>query len=76
LNTKSVDSRGGENAARDMELAPSCSCGSSNVRSMGNTTSRNQDLKKGETWGMKDRGEEVMFRYQCNGCGKMWNEEG
>lgn len=53
-----------------------CSCGSKNVRAFGNITSRNQDLKKGETWGMKDRGDDVVSRYQCNDCGKMWNEEG
>ena len=52
----------------------SCSCGSKNVRNIGNTTSRNQDMRKGETWGMKDRGDDVVTKYQCNDCGKMWQE--
>lgn len=59
-----------------IELTPRCTCGSNNVQAFGNITSRNQDLKKGETWGMKDRGDDVVSRYQCNSCGKMWNEEG
>lgn len=75
-NTKDVDAKEGEEAARLMEDTPACSCGSKNVRAFGTITSRNQDLKKGETWGMKDRGSEVVSRYQCNECGKMWNEEG
>lgn len=76
LNTKSIDPNDGENAVQNMELIPSCSCGSKDVAAMGNITSRNQDLKKGETWGVKDRGGEVVSRYQCNSCGKTWNEEG
>ncbi|KAL3941788.1 MAG: hypothetical protein SGBAC_003904 [Bacillariaceae sp.] len=51
------------------------SCASTNVRSFGNITSRNQDMRKGETWGMKDRGGEVVTKYQCNNCGKTWHEE-
>ena len=54
---------------------PTCSCGSKDVRSFGTVTSRNQDMRKGETWGMKDRGDDVVARYQCNACGKTWNEE-
>lgn len=50
-----------------------CSCGSQKVRSFGNVTSRNQDVRKGEIWGT-DR-DAVVNRYQCNQCGKMWNEE-
>lgn len=57
-----------------LDKVPACSCGSRNVKLFGNLTSRNQDLKKGETWGMKDRGDDVVSRYQCNSCGKMWNE--
>ena len=52
-----------------------CSCGSSNVKSMGMNASRNQDLKKGETWGVKDRGDEVINRLQCQSCGRTWIEE-
>ena len=52
-----------------------CGCGSSDVTNLGSNTSRNQDMRKGETWGMKDRGDDVMTRYQCNKCGKIWNEE-
>ena len=54
---------------------PTCSCGSKDVENFGNVTSRNQDMRKGETWGMKDRGDDVITRYQCNQCGKTWNEE-
>jgi hypothetical protein len=54
---------------------PPCSCGSRDVHSFGNITSRNQDTSKGETWGMKDRGAEIVTRYQCNECGKTWMEE-
>jgi len=76
-NMKSVNPKEDEeNVAKNEELIPSCSCGSRDVSSMGNITSRNQDLKKGETWGVKDRGGEVVSRYQCNSCGKTWNEEG
>ncbi len=66
----------GEKATDMVNDSSTCSCGSINVRSFGNITSRNQDLKKGETWGMKDRGDDVVSRYQCDDCGKMWNEEG
>lgn len=54
---------------------PPCSCGSRDVQSFGNITSRNQDTSKGETWGMKDRGGEIVARYQCSECGKTWMEE-
>ena len=50
-----------------------CKCGSKDVQSFGNITSRNQEVRKGEIWGT-DRGEEVINRYQCNQCGKTWNE--
>lgn len=53
-----------------------CSCGSKNVSSAGNITSRNQDLTKGETWGMKDRSDDIILRYRCNQCGKLWQESG
>lgn len=50
-----------------------CTCGSKDVRSLGNMTSRNQEATKGEIWGT-GRGEEVINRYQCNKCGRTWNE--
>jgi len=50
-----------------------CTCGSKDVSSFGNITSRNQEARKGEIWGT-DRGEEVIHRYQCNQCGRTWNE--
>jgi hypothetical protein len=52
-----------------------CSCGSNSVITHGNVTSRNNDSHKAETWGFKDRSDEVIVRYQCNKCGKTWNEE-
>lgn len=63
-----------QNLLKDQATA-TCSCGSNNVRNFGNITSRNQDIRKGETWGMKDRGNEVVTKYQCNDCGKKWQEE-
>lgn len=54
-------------------LTAVCTCGSKDVRSFGNVTSRNQEVRKGEIWGT-DRGEEVINRFQCNKCGRMWNE--
>ena len=74
--TKAIDANEDDETTKLMGHAPPCTCGSKDVRSFGTITSRNQDLKKGETWGMKDRGSEVVSRYQCSECGKMWNEEG
>lgn len=51
-------------------------CGSHNVIVLGSTSNRNQDLTKGETWGMKDRENEIFTRFQCQSCGRIWNEEG
>ncbi|OEU17643.1 hypothetical protein FRACYDRAFT_184511 [Fragilariopsis cylindrus CCMP1102] len=51
-----------------------CTCGEDkDIRSFGNITSRNADVRKGEIWGT-DR-DEVINRYQCNKCGRTWNEE-
>ena len=52
-----------------------CSCGSTNVEISGNVTSRNNDMMKGEVWGMKNRAEIVVERCHCLACGKTWNEE-
>ncbi len=51
----------------------SCTCGSKDVQNFGNITSRNSEVRKGEIWGT-GRGEEVINRYQCNKCGRTWNE--
>lgn len=50
------------------------SCKSTNIELSGNITSRNNDMMKGEVWGMKDR-EAVVQRCRCLNCGKIWNEE-
>ena len=52
-----------------------CSCGSRNVQTTGNFTSRTSDVQKAETWGFKDRSDEVVVRYLCGKCGRTWNEE-
>jgi hypothetical protein len=52
-----------------------CFCGSNNVSTSGNVTSRGGDMAKGETWGSKDRGDSLVSRYQCESCGRMWTEE-
>jgi hypothetical protein len=37
---------------------------------------KNQDTARAETWGLnKDREGEVITRYQCSACGKVWTEE-
>ena len=65
---------GKANSTTTMSVPP-CTCGSTNVIPFGNITSRNQDLRKGEIWGGKDRSDDVVTRYRCNQCGKTWNEE-
>jgi hypothetical protein len=52
-----------------------CSCSSHDVEMVGSNTSRNQDATKAETWGNKDRGDEIITRYRCGSCGMTWNEE-
>jgi len=64
---------GGSSEGNVHALNVACTCGSKDVRSFGNITSRNQEARKGEIWGT-DRGEEVINRYQCNKCGRTWNE--
>ena len=61
-------------AAPAMQSSTACSCGSTDVHANGNLTSRN-DVQKAETWGFKDRSDEVVMRYLCGSCGKTWNEE-
>jgi len=62
-----------ENNNKYAQSDVTCACGSKDVQSFGNITSRNQEVRKGEIWGT-DRGEDVISRYQCNKCGKTWNE--
>lgn len=52
-----------------------CSCGSHDVEMLGSNTSRSQDAAKAETWGNKDRADEIVTRYRCGKCGMTWNEE-
>ena len=59
-----------------MGLDKVCTCGSTHVQTIAsNTSHRNQDMAKAETWGNKDRGGDIITRYQCHTCAKMWNEE-
>lgn len=52
-----------------------CTCGSHDVEMLGSNTSRSQDAAKAETWGNKDRADEIVTRYRCGKCGMTWNEE-
>lgn len=78
MNTTNNTSTTKTNLSMDnviVDSNPTCSsCHSNNVIQMGNWTSRNGDMAKGETWGSKDRGDDVLGRYQCQKCGKVWNE--
>lgn len=60
--------------ATDKMFIPKCSCGSDNVAIDGNMIGRTADMAKGETWGNKDR-DEVLERYHCLNCGKVWNHQ-
>mmetsp|Transcript_12529 Transcript_12529/g.26405 ORF Transcript_12529/g.26405 Transcript_12529/m.26405 type:complete len:322 (-) Transcript_12529:686-1651(-) len=71
LSTVAESYRAGAKDSAEMNV--SCTCGSKDVRNFGNLTSRNQDVRKGEIWGT-GRGEEVINRFQCNVCGRTWNE--
>ena len=60
---------------RNFSLPPvRCSCGSSDVSTTGNLTTRNNNIPKAEIWGLKDRSD-IVNMFQCNKCGKRWNEE-
>ncbi|GKY95808.1 hypothetical protein MPSEU_000541500 [Mayamaea pseudoterrestris] len=50
------------------------SCGSNDVVCLSSGTARNEESRKGEIWGSGSR-DEVVMRYQCQKCGKTWNEE-
>jgi hypothetical protein len=52
-----------------------CSCGSStSVEVLSSNTNKSQDMTKAETWGNKDRHDEIINRYLCHHCGKSWND--
>jgi hypothetical protein len=63
----------------DMDLAHdnnvTCSsCGSREVNCLSSSTHRNNESTKGEIWGSGSR-DDVMIRYQCLQCGKVWSEQ-
>jgi len=74
---KEIEKKGEkQSATREIfSLGYECSCGATDVHSFGNITSRNNDVAKAETWGFKDRADEVVVRCRCNVCGKTWNDE-
>jgi hypothetical protein len=51
-----------------------CTCGSQQVQIVSSNSNRNQDVSKAETWGIKDRHDEIVSRCVCAKCGKTWNE--
>jgi hypothetical protein len=72
---KPTDAERETTAAPSMPSCTTCSCGSMAVHVSGNVTRLNNDIKKAETWGFKDRSDEVVVRYKCGKCGKKWNGE-
>ena len=53
-----------------------CTCGSHQVQIVSSNSNMNQNMSKAETWGSKDRHDEIVTRYICASCGKTWNEVG
>ena len=51
-----------------------CTCGSTTVEVLSSNTNKSQDMTKAETWGNKDRHDEIINRYLCHRCGKSWND--
>jgi hypothetical protein len=51
-----------------------CTCGSNKVEILSSNTNKSQDMAKAETWGNKDRHDEIITRCICNDCGKTWND--
>ena len=52
-----------------------CTCGSTaTVEVLSSNTNKSQDMTKAETWGNKDRHDEIINRYLCHHCGKSWND--
>ena len=52
-----------------------CDCGSDKVECQGNITCRNNDIHKAETWGVKRDVDQIITRYRCLSCAKVWNQE-
>ena len=52
-----------------------CQCGSDKVECQGNITCRNNDIHKAETWGVKRDVDQIITRYRCLSCAKVWNQE-
>ena len=50
------------------------SCGGNQVICLSSSTNRHNESTKGEIWGSGNRGD-VVQRYQCQTCGKTWNEQ-
>ena len=70
-----TDLKGETNSPPEMPSFTTCSCGSRDVQISGNFTSNTNNVQKAETWGFKDRSDEVVVRYLCGKCGRTWNEE-
>jgi hypothetical protein len=51
-----------------------CTCGSHQVQTVSSNLNKSQDMSKAETWGNKDRQNEIVTRYICTACGKAWTE--
>ena len=51
-----------------------CTCGSTTVEVLSSNTNKSQDMTKAETWGNKDRHDEIINRSFCHHCGKSWND--
>lgn len=56
-----------------VDFKTKCTCGGDGLI-VGSTMSKNNDVAKAETWGTK-RDNSVSERYQCQQCGKIWNQE-
>ena len=56
------------------DSSKTCTCGSTKVEVLSSNTNKSQDMTKAETWGNKDRHDEIIHRYLCHHCGKTWND--
>lgn len=60
-------------SAMSLEFKIKCNCGG-DATIVGSTMSKNNDVAKAETWGTK-KDCNISERYQCQKCGKVWNQE-